>query len=88
MFFYSIALFSKIKQNRDRKTRTYVYVLIVEKLVKDYDDACKIGRLRRWFSIDDAFNMLSQHKPVQQEYIDKLCRDEVRGSNCNQTIIN
>ena len=64
-------------KNKDRKTRTYVYVLIVERLKEDYDDASKIGRLRRWFSIDDAINMLSQHKPVQQKYIDKLCKDEV-----------
>ena len=64
-------------QNTERNTRTFVYILIVEKMLDDYDDAGKIGRLRRWFSLDEAIKQLSQHKPVQQEYLDKLFNDEV-----------
>ena len=62
-------------------TRTYVFVLIVENLEDNYDDAGKIGRLRNWFSLDEATKKLSEHKPVQQEYIDKLCQDKVTVNN-------
>ncbi|CAK8688979.1 diphosphoinositol polyphosphate phosphohydrolase 1-like [Clavelina lepadiformis] len=63
-------------ENKDRKTRTYVYVLVVEQLQEDYDDAKGIGRIRRWFSLEEANNMLLQHKPVQQLYLDKLLKDQ------------
>ena len=43
----------------------------------EYDDAGKIGRRRKWFPLDEAINKLSVHKPVQQEYLDRLSHDEV-----------
>ena len=55
-------------------------MLIVERLEDDYDDASKIGRLRKWFSIDEANSQLLQHRPIQQEYFDKLCKDKVRST--------
>uniref|UniRef100_H2YFQ0 diphosphoinositol-polyphosphate diphosphatase n=1 Tax=Ciona savignyi TaxID=51511 RepID=H2YFQ0_CIOSA len=77
-------------ENNDRNTRTYVYVLIVEQLKEDYDDAKGIGRMRKWFSLAEANRMLSQYKPVQKEYIEKLCQDQDhlrRVSLCGRTTL-
>ncbi|XP_009859218.2 diphosphoinositol polyphosphate phosphohydrolase 1-like [Ciona intestinalis] len=63
-------------ENKERNTKTYVYVLIVQQLDEEYDDAKGIGRIRRWFTIPEANKILSQHKPVQMEYIEKLCQDQ------------
>jgi len=61
-------------ENKERKTRTYVYILVVEKLKDDYDDKI-IGRARKWFSLLEATNKLQEHKPVQSLYLEKLLQD-------------
>ncbi|XP_039270901.2 diphosphoinositol polyphosphate phosphohydrolase 1-like [Styela clava] len=58
-----------IFENSARKTRTYVYVVLVESLNDEYDDAKNIGRMRKWFTLDDACAQLQVHKPVQMAYI-------------------
>jgi len=63
-------------ENKERKTRTYVYILVVEKLKDDYDDKI-IGRARKWFSLLEATNKLQEHKPVQSLYLEKLLQDMV-----------
>ena len=54
-----------------------MYVLIVENLDDKWDDADKIGRLRKWFPLEEAIKSLSEHKPVQQEYLERLSHEEV-----------
>uniref|UniRef100_A0A673I4D3 diphosphoinositol-polyphosphate diphosphatase n=1 Tax=Sinocyclocheilus rhinocerous TaxID=307959 RepID=A0A673I4D3_9TELE len=63
--------FSKI-HNRDRKHRTYVYVLIVTEVLEDWEDSVNIGRKREWFKIEDAIEVLQCHKPVQATYFKAL----------------
>jgi len=63
-------------ENKDRKTRTYVYVLMVEHLKDEYDDAKGIGRDRKWFSLLEAIMRLREHKPVQTAYLQKLIQDK------------
>jgi len=63
-------------ENKDRKTRTYVYVLTVDHLKDDYDDAKGIGRGRKWFSLLEASMRLREHKPVQTAYLEKLIQDK------------
>jgi len=58
-------------------TRTYVYTLVVENLSDEYEDRKEIGRLRQWFSLEEAIAKLREHKPVQLKYIEKLCADQV-----------
>ncbi|EMP32342.1 40S ribosomal protein S10 [Chelonia mydas] len=60
------------EENRDRKHRTYVYVLIVTEVLEDWEDSVNIGRKREWFKIEDAKEVLQSHKPVQASYFDTL----------------
>lgn len=61
-----------IFENRDRKHRTYVYVLVVTEVLEDWEDSVNIGRKREWFKIDDAIQVLQCHKPVQATYFAAL----------------
>ncbi|KAJ8259604.1 hypothetical protein GJAV_G00171340 [Gymnothorax javanicus] len=61
-----------IFENRDRKHRTYVYVLIVTEVLEDWEDSVNIGRKREWFKTDDAVRLLECHKPVQATYFGAL----------------
>uniref|UniRef100_A0A8C0GJY2 diphosphoinositol-polyphosphate diphosphatase n=1 Tax=Chelonoidis abingdonii TaxID=106734 RepID=A0A8C0GJY2_CHEAB len=60
------------EENRDRKHRTYVYVLIVTDVLEDWEDSVNIGRKREWFKIEDAKEVLKSHKPVQASYFETL----------------
>ncbi|XP_063064693.1 diphosphoinositol polyphosphate phosphohydrolase 1 isoform X1 [Engraulis encrasicolus] len=79
-----------IFENRDRKHRTYVYVLIVTEVLEDWEDSVNIdwqddcdsdrivttpGRKREWFKIEDARRLLQCHKPVQASYFEALTQD-------------
>lgn len=59
-------------ENRDRKHRTYVYVLIVTEVLDDWEDSVNIGRKREWFTVEDARQVLQCHKPVQASYFETL----------------
>lgn len=61
-----------IFENRDRKHRTYVYVLVVTEVLEDWEDSLNIGRKRDWFRIEDAIRVLQCHKPVQASYFETL----------------
>ncbi|XP_078803441.1 diphosphoinositol polyphosphate phosphohydrolase 1 isoform X2 [Oryzias latipes] len=61
-----------IFENRERKHRTYVYVLIVTEVLEDWEDSVNIGRKREWFKINDAIQVLQCHKPVQATYFKAL----------------
>ncbi|XP_020350184.1 diphosphoinositol polyphosphate phosphohydrolase 1-like isoform X1 [Oncorhynchus nerka] len=61
-----------IFENRERKHRTYVYILIVTEVLQDWEDSVNIGRKRDWFKIDDAIQVLQCHKPVQATYFEPL----------------
>ncbi|KTG06241.1 hypothetical protein cypCar_00011319 [Cyprinus carpio] len=61
-----------IFENRDRKHRTFVYVLIVTEVLEDWEDSVNIGRKREWFKIEDAIEVLQCHKPVQATYFEAL----------------
>ncbi|XP_059843720.1 nudix (nucleoside diphosphate linked moiety X)-type motif 4a [Hypanus sabinus] len=61
-----------IFENRDRKHRTYVYILIVTEILEDWEDSVNIGRKRDWFKVEDAIKVLQCHKPVHAEYLEKL----------------
>lgn len=45
-------------ENLERKHRTSVYVLIVTEELEEWDDSKSIGRKRKWFSIDEALDLL------------------------------
>lgn len=62
-------------ENRDRKHRTYVYVLIVTEVLEDWEDSVNIGRKREWFKTEDARRVLQRHKPVQASYFEALQQD-------------
>uniref|UniRef100_A0A1A8P4P8 diphosphoinositol-polyphosphate diphosphatase n=2 Tax=Nothobranchius TaxID=28779 RepID=A0A1A8P4P8_9TELE len=61
-----------IFENKERKHRTYVYVLIVTEVLEKWEDSDNIGRKREWFKIDDAKRVLMSHKPVQATYFGAL----------------
>uniref|UniRef100_A0A672T2S0 Nudix (nucleoside diphosphate linked moiety X)-type motif 3a n=1 Tax=Sinocyclocheilus grahami TaxID=75366 RepID=A0A672T2S0_SINGR len=62
-------------ENKDRKHRTYVYVLIVTEVLEDWEDSVNIGRKREWFKTEDARRVLQCHKPVQASYFEALQQD-------------
>ncbi|XP_057307704.1 diphosphoinositol polyphosphate phosphohydrolase 1-like [Hydractinia symbiolongicarpus] len=59
----SVGAFLGIFQNDKRKSRTYVYSMVVKDMLKPIE--CKE---RKWFIVKDALFMLN-HRPVQQTYI-------------------
>ncbi|XP_069765410.1 nudix (nucleoside diphosphate linked moiety X)-type motif 4a isoform X2 [Narcine bancroftii] len=68
----SAAVREVYEENRDRKHRTYVYILIVTEILEDWEDSVNIGRKREWFKVEDAIKVLQCHKPVHAEYLEKL----------------
>lgn len=59
-------------QNKERKHRTTVYLLIVDKELDEWEENTKYGRVRKWFSLNEAIYELEQHKPVQVAYLNLL----------------
>eukprot|EP00918_Siedleckia_nematoides_P070362 GHVU01153648.1.p1 GENE.GHVU01153648.1~~GHVU01153648.1.p1 ORF type:complete len:152 (+),score=23.11 GHVU01153648.1:246-701(+) len=59
-------------ENKDRKTRTSVFVLYVTELLEDWEEAVSIGRRRKWFSVGEAHTQLGLHRPLQQGYLELL----------------
>jgi len=57
-------------QNDVNHTRTSVYVLIVTEELETWQE--DIGRIRSWFSVDEAKDLLAA-KPYQQQYLAKAC---------------
>ncbi|XP_056455437.1 nudix (nucleoside diphosphate linked moiety X)-type motif 4a [Gadus chalcogrammus] len=65
-------LLGVFEHNQDRKHRTFVYVLTITETLDDWEDSVTIGRKRKWFKIDDALQVLQNHKPVHAEYLIRL----------------
>ena len=63
-----------IFENRERKHRTTVFVVVLEEEYDDWDDKRLIGRQRHWYSIGDAFNHLRLHKPSQLTFLEQFIR--------------
>lgn len=59
-------------ENKDRKTRTSVYVLVVTEFLDEWEDSKSIGRRRSWFPLVEALAQLALHKPVQKGYLELL----------------
>jgi diphosphoinositol-polyphosphate diphosphatase len=59
-------------ENQERKHRTAVYVMIVTEELAEWDDARNIGRKRKWFSLDEAMEILAAHKPSHLNYLSNL----------------
>ncbi|KAL0968460.1 hypothetical protein UPYG_G00267190 [Umbra pygmaea] len=87
-------LLGVFEHNKDRKHRTYVYVLTVTETLEDWEDSITIenrsgaGRKRKWFKIDEAIRVLQNHKPVHAEYLRQLpvtCNPTCIPSCCGHT---
>ncbi|GLH06306.1 Diphosphoinositol polyphosphate phosphohydrolase 1 [Gryllus bimaculatus] len=65
-------------QNSERKHRTAVFVLVVTEELPEWEDSKTMGRKRKWFTVEDALEQLSMHKPVQLSYLQSLltCRND------------
>jgi len=55
-------------QNDISRTRTMLYVLIVNEELEVWQDSAQVGRERGWFPIHKAWTLLS-HRPHQQSYL-------------------
>lgn len=64
-----VVRFLGVFQNNERKHRTAVFELIVEEIADDWEESRVMGRRRHWFSIEEANDLLSMHKPLQQSYL-------------------
>lgn len=64
-----IVRFLGVFQNNERNHRTAVFELIVEEIADDWEESRVMGRRRHWFSIEEANDLLSKHKPLQQSYL-------------------
>uniref|UniRef100_T1L0Q1 diphosphoinositol-polyphosphate diphosphatase n=2 Tax=Tetranychus urticae TaxID=32264 RepID=T1L0Q1_TETUR len=63
-------------ENRERKHRTDVYILAVTQELQEWEDSTAIGRRRCWFTLDEAIEELSSHKPIESNYIKLLIKDK------------
>jgi len=59
-------------RNMERKHRTEVFVMLVKQELSSWEDLHRIGRQRRWFSIEEALKHLRLHKPLQLTYLERL----------------
>lgn len=64
--------FLGVFENSERKHRTTVYLLIVDKELDEWEENTKFGRLRKWFNLNDAKYELEKYKPVQGTYLNLL----------------
>ncbi|XP_034249418.1 diphosphoinositol polyphosphate phosphohydrolase 2 isoform X1 [Thrips palmi] len=64
--------------NCEQKHRTEVFVMTVTEELPEWEDSRNIGRKRKWFTMEDALQQLSLHKPGQLTYLQSLltCRNE------------
>jgi len=53
--------------NIERRHRTKVFVLYVNRLADEYED--KERRKRKWFSVEEAHKLLRAFKPIQASYL-------------------
>lgn len=65
-----------IFENTERKHRTSVFVLVVTEELEEWEDSQTIGRKRKWFTIEEALNLLAIHKPVQTNYVKLLIKND------------
>ncbi|RWS24361.1 hypothetical protein B4U80_06260 [Leptotrombidium deliense] len=63
-------------ENTERKHRTSVYVLVVTQELDEWEDSKSIGRQRRWVKVEEALELLAEHKPVQCSYVKLLTQSE------------
>jgi len=56
-------------ENKERKHRTSVYLLIVDRELDDWEEHKIMGRKRKWFNLEEAKAELEKHKPVQSSYL-------------------
>ncbi|XP_065323892.1 diphosphoinositol polyphosphate phosphohydrolase 1-like [Gordionus sp. m RMFG-2023] len=63
-------------ENSERKHRTFVYVFMVKEELPYWEEALKIGRRRKWFSVREAKHVLDLYRPLQTVYLNtlKACR--------------
>ncbi|CAM1295279.1 NUDT3 (predicted) [Pycnogonum litorale] len=62
-------------ENPERKHRTSVFVMVVTDLLEDWDDSKTMGRMRKWFSVDEALSQLAIYKPIQVNYLELLLKN-------------
>jgi hypothetical protein len=47
-------------------------LLIVDKELDEWEENTKLGRIRKWFNLDEAKYELEKHKPIQGAYLNLL----------------
>ncbi|KAL3867786.1 hypothetical protein ACJMK2_040633 [Sinanodonta woodiana] len=62
-------------ENKEKRHRTILYAFTVTELTDEWEDAKAMGRRRQWFSIEEAKEYLSHHKPIQVTYLEMLQPD-------------
>lgn len=72
-----LGLFESCHHSGTKKHRTAVFVLVVTKEHKDFPEA-RLGRRRRWFSLEDALLLLARHRPLQSAYLQLLMMSKLK----------
>lgn len=62
----------EVFENNRKKHRTNVYLLIVDKELEEWEEHKNLGRIRKWFNLEEAKIELEKHKPLQGTYINFL----------------
>ncbi|XP_066951438.1 uncharacterized protein [Macrobrachium rosenbergii] len=63
-----LGLFESYHHSGLKKHRTAVYVLIVAEEHNQFPEA-RLGRTRKWFSMEEALRLLALHRPMQSAYL-------------------
>ncbi|XP_066938718.1 diacylglycerol kinase A-like [Macrobrachium rosenbergii] len=66
-----LGLFETNHQNGLKKHRTAVFVVSVKQVMADYPEAY-LGRVRQWFTLEDALLHLARTRPLQSAYLQLL----------------
>jgi len=69
--------------NADRRHRTKVFVLYVNRLADEYEE--KDVRKRKWFSLEEAQKMLCAFKPIQAKYLVALKQSKSQSSSDHES---
>uniref|UniRef100_A0A0P4WER8 diphosphoinositol-polyphosphate diphosphatase n=1 Tax=Scylla olivacea TaxID=85551 RepID=A0A0P4WER8_SCYOL len=72
-----LGLFESCHHSGTKKHRTAVFVFMVSKEHKDFPEA-RLGRRRRWFSLEEALLLLARHRPLQSAYLQLLMMSKLK----------
>jgi len=74
-----LGLFESCCHVKKKKHRTAVYIVVVDAEHQEFPEA-KLGRCRRWFSLEDGLLHLSNYRPMQSAYLRLMMMSRIKAA--------